>query len=351
MLKLKLTKISFIQMFLFLFLFLNINLFLNLSCNTTEPTDDLKPGRRDYTWTVDTLFLPFNPFTDITGTSPSDLWVCSPGDADKIFYRFNGNSWNNDDIFRTFSPLAISSNNRSDVWSCGLQGKIWSFDGASWNQKYKDSSDYTDLISILNISSTNKYFAGQLYLSNNDYYGIIYKYDGYVFKNINISKVRTAFANIQMQQDGKIFLWGVSNESVGESRYQFYELIGENLREIYSGSQNTNAEYGSILQLCSEIYFIIGYDFFSYSGSGFQKVGRLTDSPKFRNLGSGRNRKDIFLFMTDGIMHYNGEDAVYLYQTIDKSFVSKGILFDKEVFFLGRDTNGNNLIFHGTLKE
>ena len=331
------------------FLFLTSLFIISISCDSTEPIDELKPGRRDYTWTVDTLFLPFNPFTDITGTSSTDLWVCSPGDADKIFYHYDGISWISDLTARTFSPLAISSNNRSDVWSCGLQGKIWGFDGVIWNQKYKDPSNYIDLISILNVSNNNKYFVGQMYLVNNDYSGIIYKYDGNVFKNISISLVRTAFANIQMQQDGKIFLWGVSNESVGESRYQFYELTGENLKEIYSGSQSTNAEYGSLLQLGSETYFIIGYDFFTYIGSGFQKIGRLTDSPKFRNIGAGRNQKDIFLFMTDGIMHYNGEDAVYLYQTIYKSFVSKGILFEKDVFFLGRDTNGNNLIFHGKL--
>jgi hypothetical protein len=36
-----------------------ISLFIILiSCDSTEPTDELKPGRRDYTWTVDTLKPP-----------------------------------------------------------------------------------------------------------------------------------------------------------------------------------------------------------------------------------------------------------------------------------------------------
>ncbi len=354
MLKLKLTqtitKITF-KKNLKIFLLLCLPILTQLNCNTTEPTDDLKPGRRDYTWTVDTLFLPFNPFTDITGTSPSDLWVCSPGDADKIFYHYDGFTWTTDLISRTFSPLSIYSLSGMDVWACGLQGKVWNFDGVTWNQKYKDMNDYTDFISILNVSLNTKYFAGQLFTTNSDYEGLVYKYDGNGFQKINIPKIRTALADIQTNNNGKIFLWGVSNESIGESRYQFYELVGENLKEIYSGSQNTNAEYGSLLQLGVDIYFIIGLDFFSYNENGFQKVGRLTDNSKFRNLGLGRNRKDVFLFMTDGIVHYNGENSTYLYQTIYKSFVSKGILFEKEVFFLGRDTNGNNLIFHGTLKE
>jgi len=327
--------------------------FLFYSCNTTEPTDELKPGRRDYTWTVDTLFLPFNPFRDITGTSPTDLWVCSPGDADKIFYHYDGNTWTTDNVFRVFSPKSIYSLNNINIWSSGREGRIWSYSNNVWNEIIKYSfNGITDITfeTMYCISKDNIITAGQ-YFINEDYYGIILKYNGRIWNKVALPELRTAFADIAINNEGKTFLWGVSNESVGESRYQFYELTGENLKEIYSGSQNTNAEYGSILQLGSETYFIIGYDFFSYSGSSFQKVGRLTESSKFRNLGTGRNRKDVFLFMTDGIMHFNGEDAVYLYQTIDKSFVSKGILFEKEVFFLGRDTNGNNLIFHGTLKE
>ncbi|HEX7358763.1 MAG TPA: hypothetical protein VF270_13705, partial [Ignavibacteriaceae bacterium] len=67
--------------------------------------------------------------------------------------------------------------------------------------------------------------------------------------------------------------------------------------------------------------------------------------------GIGRNEKDIFLGMRDGIAHYNGENTIYLYRTTENIFVRKGILFEKEVFFLGRDINGNNLIFHGKLNE
>ena len=321
------------------------------TCDTTDPIDNLKPGRRDYTWTVDTLYLPFNPFTDITGTSPTDLWVCSPGDADKIFYHYDGNSWTTDNVFRIFSPKSIYNLNNSTVWSSGREGRIWKYDNNVWNEIIKYSfNEITDITfeTMYCISYNSIITAGQ-YFINEDYYGIILKYDERIWNKIALPEIRTAFADIAFNNEGKIYLWGVSNESVGESRYQFYELSGANLKEIYSGSQNTNAEYGSLLQLGSETYFIIGYDFFWYNGSGFQKVGRLTDNSKFRNLGTGRNRKDIFLFMTDGIMHYNGENSTYLYQTIDKNFISKGIVFEKEVFFLSRDINGNNLIFHGKL--
>ncbi len=360
MLKLKLTKVHFLKIFsikknLKVFLLLYLPILTQLSCNATEPTDDLKPGRRDYTWTVDTLFLPFNPFTDITGTSPTDLWVCSPGDGDKIFYHYDGNTWTTDNVFRVFSPKSIYSLNNINVWSSGREGRIWNYSNNVWNEIIKYSfNSITDITfeTIYCISNDNIITAGQ-YFINEDYYGIILKYDGRIWDKVALPEIRTAFTDIKINNSGKIFLWGVSNESIGESRYQFYELNGLNLKEIYSGSQSTHSEDGSLLQLGSETYFIIGYDFFSYSGSGFQKVGRLTDSSKFRNLGSGRNTKDIFLLMTDGLAHYNGNDMEYLFyfNRTPSTQIYGSALFEKDVFFLVDEApSGLSLVYHGRLE-
>lgn len=321
--------------------------------NPINGDDNIPPGRRDYTWTVDTLFMPFNSFTGITGTSPTDVWVCSPGDADKIFYHYDGISWQSDLITRTFSPLSIFSNSINSVWSSGLEGKIWSYNGAQWSEKYQHRSNadtLIDLISIFDISEQEILTVGQYFIKQ-DFVGIILRYDGTVWEELNIPHIRTAFADIKVSDNGKIYLWGVTNEQFTDSRYQFYELAGNNLKEIYSGSQNANAEYGSILQLGTKTYFIIGYNFFSYNGNTFSKIGKLSDDPKFRNIGWGRNEKDIFLGMRDGVVHYNGENTIYLYQTPENVFVREGIVFEKEVFFVGRDSNGNNLIFQGKLNE
>ena len=43
------------------------------SCNTIDPTDDIKPGRRDYVWTVDTLVGLNSPRFRMWGSSPSDV--------------------------------------------------------------------------------------------------------------------------------------------------------------------------------------------------------------------------------------------------------------------------------------
>ena len=141
--------------------------FLNNSCNTTEPIDNLQPGRRDYVWTVDTLYLPFNPFTDMTGSSPSDVWVCGPGDADKIFYHYDGQVWKSDQVQRTFSPLSINSLNSNEVWSCGFLGKIWTFNGTHWIEFYSYSPKVDTSIILQEIrgfSTSSIYAVGQYFL-------------------------------------------------------------------------------------------------------------------------------------------------------------------------------------------
>lgn len=328
---------------------------LSLSTCDENPVngDNVKPGRRDYTWTVDTLFMPFNSFTDITGTSPTDVWACGPGgDADKTFYHYDGQKWDCDFISRPISPKSISSSSWNNVLSGGRSGLIWKFNGSLWEQNYSHNvNGNTDITfeSILVISQYNIISAGQYFL-NLDYWGIILRYNGTTWTEISIPQIRTAFADIEKSENGKIYLWGVTNEQFNESRYQFYELEGNNLREIYNGSQSTDEEYGSLLQLGSRTYFIIGYDFFSYNGIRFSKIGRLYDSTKFLNVGWGRNEKDIFLGMRDGIAHYNGENTVYLYQSNENIRVREGIVFESDVFFIGRDANGNNLMIHGKLK-
>jgi hypothetical protein len=339
-------------------IFLAFILLTLISFNTCDENpvngDNVKPGRRDYTWTIDTLFMPFNFFTDITGSSPSDLWACGPGgDLDKTFYHYNGRSWKTDLITRPFSPLSVSSMSANSVWSSGLEGKIWVYNGSQWSEKYQLSSNVDtliDLITISPLSNQEVMTAGQYFIDNQDFYGLILRYDGTNWIKLNITRIRTAFANIKVSDNSKIYLWGVTNEQSGENRYQFYELGGDNFKEIYSGSQNTNAEYGSLLQIGNKTYFIIGYDFFSYNRTDFSKIGTLSDDPKFLNVGWGRSEKDVFIGMRDGVAHYNGENTVYLYQSTENIFVRKGIIFDKEVFFIGR-ANGNNLMIHGILNE
>lgn len=332
-------------------------LFINADCkkDIVNP-DDIKLGSRNYTWTVDTIYAPYNLFGDITGTSPTDLWTANSGDADKIFYHFDGVKWNTDLIPRSLSPSSIYSLSSTNVWSGGDRGKIWHWDGSKWSEKYAHViPGYTEgtaniiFEDIYAPSETDIYAIGQYY-NDSTRWGLIVHFNGTSWQQINIPKIRTAFAKIRKDTNGKMYLWGVTNEQFTESTYQFYEFDGVTLTQIKSGTQ-ANDQLGTILELGNKIYFIIGYDFFKYENSKFIKIGRLSALSQFINAGIGRSVKDIFIGLLDGIAHYNGENTEYLIRFPVRVAITGFQIFEKDIFVIGWDQKGNNLIYHGKLNE
>ncbi|MCZ7616341.1 MAG: hypothetical protein M5T52_22995, partial [Ignavibacteriaceae bacterium] len=127
------------------------------------------PGRRDYVWTVDTLFMPFNSFTDITGTSPTNVWACGPGgDLDKTFYHYNGQSWNTDLIPRPISPLSVSSNSINFVLELWIRRKNLKYCGNEWLEQYVYFAN-TDTLVVLQeifiISENDIYTIADIYFA------------------------------------------------------------------------------------------------------------------------------------------------------------------------------------------
>ena len=105
---------------------------LVISCNdnpVTPPED--QPGRRDYTWTVDTIP---NYMIRMWGDSPTDVWIIGPaGNYNRTIYHYDGNRWTTDDVFRFISPSSIFGFSQNNVFIGGDNGKIWHFDG-KWKE-------------------------------------------------------------------------------------------------------------------------------------------------------------------------------------------------------------------------
>ncbi|MBW7888802.1 MAG: hypothetical protein H3C35_10675 [Bacteroidetes bacterium] len=340
-----------------LFSFLVILLFTNADCKKDIVTpEDIKPGSRNYTWTVDTVYAPYNLFSDLTGNSPTDLWAASSGDGEKIFYHYDGIKWTTDFIPRQFSPASIFSLSPTSVWSGGMRGEIWHYDGINWLRQYKHLiSGYNEgtaniiFEDICAFSESDIYFIGQ-YLNDTTRTGLIVHFNGSSWKQIKIPNIRTTFGKMRKHINGKFYFSGLTNEQFTESTYQLYEFDRTTLEQIKSGLQN-NDEFGSILPLGNKIYFIIGYDFFDYLNGQFMKMAHLSNSPNFLNAGIGRNIIDIFLLFSDGIAHYNGTDVQYLFRFSERIAITDWQIFEKDIFVVGQDTKGNNLIFHGNLNK
>src|SRR3990170_431779 len=81
----------------------------------TGPGED-QPGRRDYTWTVDTLNIEA-PAYKIWGSSPTDVWSIniSP-DLSNSFWHYDGSKWSTDGIFRLVSPHALFGFSNNNIY-------------------------------------------------------------------------------------------------------------------------------------------------------------------------------------------------------------------------------------------
>ena len=114
--------IPFIAVFLIIIFFSN--------CNTTEPIEDnLQPGRRDYIWIVDTLHGQGYSFEGMWGSSPDDIWVCSPDGGATLYdfiQHFDGVKWTPfPEIVPVGDAYCIFGFSKDNVWLGGNDGTNW----------------------------------------------------------------------------------------------------------------------------------------------------------------------------------------------------------------------------------
>lgn len=102
------------------------------SCNTIEPTDDIKPGRRDYTWTIDTLDGLNSPRFRMWGSSPSDVWSTTTSNWDVSISHFNGSQWTSYGVPGIIQPTAIYGFSGNNIFLGDENGKIWKYNGNNW---------------------------------------------------------------------------------------------------------------------------------------------------------------------------------------------------------------------------
>ena len=106
----------------------------------------------------------------------------------------------------------------------------------------------------------------------------------------------------------------------------------------------------------SDLYFVLGSEIAKRVNNHFQTILKVKN-PNFYQRIWGRNSKDIFLLMTDGLAHYNGSNTVYLFHfnladVKPWTQIYGAAIFKNEVFFLvDEPTTGLNYIYHGTLNQ
>ena len=350
--------IQYLALLLILFLCLS----LNISCEKGTEPDQLKPGRRDYTWTVDTAKTFNTPLMKMWGSSPTNVWAVGSGSSlDQTIWHFDGTEWKTDNILRAISPWCIYGFAEDNIWIAGSDGEIWHYDGIDWSESLsynKELKYHYYNIYFMDIwgENPNDIYAVGLADSSNVgladvRFGIMMHYDGTKWSRVDMEFTEGIFMGIRKgsKTSHKYFIYNLIQFKNPDSA-KYFEFDRENLNEI----QSSQDRWHSLTIIDDEVVFTIDNGIYTFENNSFNLI---TKNPYFNNFQGvfGRNRKDIIWTMDNGLTHYNGTNFEYIlnfenYQLNDGFIRLKdGVVFEKEVFFVTHG-NSNNYIFHGVLK-
>ena len=90
-----------------------------------------------------------------------------------------------------------------------------------------------------------------------------------------------------------------------------YEYMNNKYINLYSSIESKGLQ-ADISLINNEVYFVLGNKIAIRRNNQFQTIITV-DNPNFYQRIWGRNSKDIFLLMTDGLAHYDGSDIEYLF--------------------------------------
>jgi hypothetical protein len=355
-------------------------LIMALSCNDTVENlvnpQPPQPGRRDYTWELDTLDMPMNYLGAVWGAVPNDVWAVGAGGTfrDRL-QHYDGKEWsayNKEAILCTGNTLYGFS--EDNVWMGGgdeasTGAGIWHYDGNKWTRNYiysvkgEYSTEVTDLWGL----SPNNIFAcgyiGYKGSTEDSLRGFVLHYDGNSWTEVAKGDKDYQFLTIRSEHTfpssffdlgdkSFILAYKLGNERSDSEIFAFYELDGNNLRRIYSNTRG-NIHYANLSVINGTSFFLINQDVYTYKNNSFVKEFSVYN-PNIVAIMSGRNSKDIFFDMNDGIVNYNGSDFEYIYRfPVSMSILGQPLIFKNDVFFIIWDKSGPqiiNEILHGALK-
>ncbi len=318
------------------------------SCNSNPVDSPPQPGRRDYTWTIDTLKadqLGFQSLRGIWGPSPSDVWVV--GDAatyvNKVWH-YDGTQWKNYLLDQFATPVRICGISSSEIWMVTTISDIWKYDGSKW---YKFTTIVPEgyqriLFEDIYGYHNNIYAVGVALKPNGDYTGIIVHYNGYSWSVVNTPQIKEYFLFVRFLESGDIVICGLNLFDTSKSA-RLYKLKDGNLSLVSKSVMDYNLGI-----LNSKLYVNTNKKVYEYKDGSLVEVLDLSGTSYLGEI-FGRTIKDFFC-ATEGwnLGHFNGEDIKIIYPSV--GYVNNALVFEKDVFVICSALDNTNYILHGVLK-
>jgi hypothetical protein len=291
------------------------------------------------------------------GSSPTDIWTTTTSNWDVSISHFNGSRWTSYGVPGIIQPNAIFGFSSTNIFLGDENGKIWRFVGNNWGlfaELRKEEIDYFLFENIWGKSPDDFYAVGSG--PDDDGYfnsSIIAHYTNNMWTILNTDSLKGDVVHLYKNEpDNKIYfrltkIGGI----VHIDSTIIYEYTQGNYKRIYS-SLEVKGLQSDISLISNEVYFILGNEIAKRRNNQFQSFLQV-NNPNFYKRIWGRNSKDIFLLMTDGLAHYNGNDIEYLFyfNITPRTQIYGAALFENDAFFLVYEAQtGLSLVYHGILK-
>lgn len=323
-----------------------------VSCNSNPTEPEPQPGRRDYTWTADTIKAYYIDFNSIWGKTANDVWtVSSAGSVFENIYRYNGTKWYRETrtpIGNTVSLFGTDYN----LWICCKDGRIWNYKNNVFSSSPQFNYEDKEILFLFMAGRNDNeiYACGGKHLPySRD--GIIYKFNGDKWGLIQVIKnsgnlIRMMYSPV----NSKYYILAYLDNEVVPDTVKIYEYEENKIKLILENS--SNGDNGTTInEVNGWLYVSIGNKIYRYYGGNLEEYLNVTLS----NFGGqiwGRNKNDLFIRMFDGLVHYNGSDLQYILKFPSNiTFGSPAIVLEKDIFLHAfDDKTGYNIIYHGQLK-
>lgn len=317
-------------------------------CSTTEPpVENLSPGRRDYTWTVDTLRSNSSMFylSSLWGESPDNLWaIGSASDAEHSLWHYDGHSWRNIPSISS-SHQSIWGFDSSDIWMCDSPGgDLFHYDGNSWEKEATFQYPGYSRLYLNDIWGPNPneiYIAGTAYEQSKGAKAVLLNYNGNSWNYCNIPDKNYSLISVRKSNENKcLYLTAIKTSGTsGKDIYVIIQYDGKSFLELYKGE-----ELAYPYEMKGVIYICIGQKIYKLKNNSLEEWKNLSGT-SFAGIVLGRSENDFFYAADNGLGHYNGKDANTIYNA--NSFIYSIFILQNDVYCI----SNYRIIIHGRLKE